>query len=169
MLKIILFISILFSLLFVYIKYLEKNSIFFPIEGVEVNPSVINIPFEDIHLKVSDRVSINGWYIPKDKADFTILFFHGNAGNIGNRLEKIALLRRLDVNIFIIDYRGYGNSTGSPSECGLYSDALRAYKYLINERGLSPDSIILYGESLGGAVAIDLDGIVVINTDDSPS
>ncbi|MFC1699750.1 alpha/beta hydrolase, partial [Candidatus Omnitrophota bacterium] len=84
------------------------------------------------------------------------LFCHGNAGNIGHRLEKALLLRKLKLNIFLIDYRGYGNSAGRPSEAGLYLDAQAGYDYLVNQLGVSPDRLILYGESLGSAAIIDL-------------
>ncbi len=156
MIKTMLFIFVAFFMLFGYIKHIEKKSIFFPVKDTAITPLAINVPFQDVYIEVSANIRINGWFIPKDTAHYTILFFHGNAGNIGDRLEKILLLRRLNLNIFIVDYRGYGNSTGTPQEKGLYADAVAAYNYLINERNLKPGDIIVYGESLGGAVAVDL-------------
>ncbi|MGD2278965.1 MAG: alpha/beta hydrolase, partial [Candidatus Omnitrophota bacterium] len=86
----------------------------------------------------------------------TVLFFHGNAGNISHRLEIIQMLHELDLNIFIIDYRGYGKSGGSPSEKGTYLDAITAYDYLAGRDDVDKEKIVIYGKSLGAAVAIDL-------------
>ena len=87
---------------------------------------------------------------------FTILFLHGNAGNISHRQEKLAILHELGAAVFILDYRGYGRSDGTPNEQGTYADARAAYEYLTKQRGLDPKHIILYGESLGSAVAVQL-------------
>lgn len=119
-------------------------------------PAAINAAYEDIYFKTEDGLALNGWFLPKDGARLTLLFCHGNAGNISHRLPKLGMLQRLGLNIFIFDYRGYGRSEGSPSEQGLYRDVRAAYKYLISVRGISKENAILYGESLGGAVAIDL-------------
>ena len=86
----------------------------------------------------------------------TVLFFHGNAGNISHRMEKLALFRELGADVLIVDYRGYGSSTGRPGERGLYLDARAAYRHLIDERRVSPNALLLYGESLGTAVVVDL-------------
>lgn len=140
----------------VYIRYLENKGIFFPEKSVEFYPSSANLPYEDIYLKTEDGLSINGWFIPNHNAKYTFLFCHGNAGNIGHRLEKLLMLRSTGVNIFIIDYRGYGKSDGNISEKGFYLDARAAYDYLVNSRSLLPEQIILYGESIGTAAVIDL-------------
>lgn len=139
-----------------YIKYLENKGIFYPQKSIDFYPSAVNLPFEDIYLKTEDNVKINGWFIPHNKAKYTLLFLHGNAGNIGHRLEKLLMLREAGVNIFIIDYRGYGESRGSISEKGFYLDAKAAYDYLLNNRHILPEQIILYGESIGTAAVIDL-------------
>lgn len=156
MLKAIAYILTAVILAFGYIKYLESRSVFFPTKNIEFTPEFINLPFEDIYIETEDKLKINGWFIPYGGAKYTVLLCHGNAGNIADRLDKISLLHRLGVNIFIIDYRGYGKSQGRPSESGIYLDAKRAYDYLINSRNIRPENIILYGESLGGAVAINL-------------
>jgi fermentation-respiration switch protein FrsA (DUF1100 family) len=125
-------------------------------KGIEFYPSSFNIPFEDVYIKTRDGLTINGWFIPHSNARYTLLFCHGNAGNISHRMEKLQLLSNIGINIFIIDYRSYGKSEGRPSEKGFYLDADAAYRYLVNKRRITPQQIILYGESLGGAVAIDL-------------
>jgi len=148
---------IFFTIIFLAgIRYIERNSIYFPLKEILSSPVTVGLPYEEIYFETSDKKRLNSWFIPNDKARFTVIFCHGNAGNISHRLEKILLLYRLGLNIFIFDYRGYGKSQGSPSESGLYKDAIAAYMYLTKERKISEDDIILYGESIGGAVAIDL-------------
>jgi fermentation-respiration switch protein FrsA (DUF1100 family) len=123
---------------------------------MEQNPSIVGLAYEDIYFTTSDKVVLNGWFIPAQNAKGTVIFFHGNAGNISHRLEKISVFNRLGYNLFIFDYRGYGKSKGRPGEKGFYKDAEAAYRYLVKEQNVSADNIILYGESIGGAVAIDL-------------
>lgn len=148
---------VFFIIIFVIgIRYIEKRSIYFPMKGIFTSPGTVGLSYEEIYFETSDSKRLNGWFIPNDKAKFTVIFCHGNAGNISHRIEKILLLHRLGLNIFIFDYRGYGKSQGSPCELGLYKDAIAAYGYLTKEREVSEDNIILYGESIGGVVAIEL-------------
>ncbi len=125
-------------------------------QGIDLTPDAINLSFEDVYIETEDRIKINGWFILFDNAKYTVLFLHGNAGNISHRLEKIQIFHDLGLNLFIIDYRGYGRSQGRPSENGIYLDAKAAYDYLLNQRKIKPEQIILYGESLGTACAINL-------------
>ena len=121
---------------------------------------------DDVELRTSDGVALHGWYCAPVRRDdetlqpvpapFVILWFHGNAGNITHRYEGISSLVTLPADVFIIDYRGYGKSEGTPSETGLYRDADAAWSYLTETRGVSPGQIVLLGKSLGAAVAIDL-------------
>ncbi len=99
---------------------------------------------------------MHGWYFHPYPDKPVILFCHGNAGNISHRLEYINLLLDMGVNVFIFDYRGYGKSSGRPSEKGIYTDALCAYDYLVNEERINPDDIILLGRSLGVAAALEV-------------
>jgi len=156
MVKVIICIAIFMLLVAGYVKYIEARAIYFPIKGIEFTPKLAGLSFEDIYIETEDNIRINGWFIPGNNAKYTILFCHGNAGNIGYRLEKILLLHKMKLNIFIIDYRGYGRSQGRPSEKGVYLDAKAAYDYLVNKRKIKPEDIILYGESLGCAVVIHL-------------
>jgi fermentation-respiration switch protein FrsA (DUF1100 family) len=156
MFKVILYIVITFILLTVYIKYLENRGIFYPAKNIEATPDQINLSFEDIYIDTKDKFKINAWFIPNSNAKYTLIFCHGNAGNIGDRLDKIGLLHGLGMNIFIIDYRGFGRSQGKVSESGIYLDAKAAYDYLLNSRKIKCEHIILYGESIGSAVVIDL-------------
>jgi len=157
MMKETIFILLLFLLvLFIYAKYIEFKGVYYPSKNIEYFPSAAGLSFEDIYISTEDGVKINGWFIPNPGAKYTLLLFHGNAGNIGNRVDKINLLSRIGLNVFIIDYRGFGRSQGRANEAGLYRDAQASYAYLLNTRKIKPELIIAYGESLGTAVAIDL-------------
>jgi len=119
-------------------------------------PEDVGLLYKNVFIKTADGAKLNGWYIPYEKATYTVLFFHGNAGNISYRLDKMMVLRSLGFNIFMIDYRGFGLSQGKLTEKGLYLDAEAAYSYLRQVRGLKSENIIIYGSSLGSAVAVDL-------------
>ena len=123
-------------------------------------PADIGLIHEEVILKTEDNEKIHAWFIPtsptEKQAAKTVLFMHGNAGNISHRLETIQIFHQLGLNVFIFDYRGYGKSTGNPSEKGTYLDATAAWNYLVQERKLSADQIIIFGRSLGGGVASEL-------------
>ena len=152
--KILIFILIFILVLYVYSRFLEQSALYYPDEAMELTPQDQGLEYEDVDFFTADGIKINGWYIPKSGASQTILFCHGNGGNISHRLDKIKFFHELGVNMFIFDYRGYGKSQGKHSEKGFYADADAAYKYIISRE--DSKSIILYGESLGGAVAVDL-------------
>ena len=137
--------------------YLQQGAmIFFPGRSLIATPATWRLDYEDVFLNTEDGVRLHGWYIPRQDSDRVLLFLHGNAGNISHRGESIAVFHRLGLNVLIIDYRGYGRSQGSPSEQGLYRDAAAAWHYLIDTRGFESKDIILFGRSLGGAVAARL-------------
>ena len=148
------------------LESLERQFIFFPISQVERTPADLGIPFDDVYFGTDDGYTLNGWFVPapfgdaatdKGNADITLLWFHGNAGNIGHRVDDLALFHHLlGVNVLIFDYRGYGNSRGKPSERGVYEDSRAALAYLTAREGVNPDRIVYYGRSLGAAVAVEL-------------
>ena len=111
------------------------------------------IPIQDVWFDAEDGVKLHGWYVPHKEAVANFLFFHGNAGNLSHRLENIFLLHHLKLNIFIFDYRGYGRSDGDPDEEGLRRDSQAAYDTFLAQPGVSADSLIIFGRSLGGAFA----------------
>ncbi len=154
--KVLFWLIICIVFFLIGIRYIERQSIYFPMRDMYSTPRERGLPYEEIYFKTSDNKRLNGWFIPRDNAKFIVLFCHGNAGNISHRIEKISILHDLGVSTFIFDYRGYGKSQGRPSERGLYKDAEAAYRYLVEERKISKDDIILYGESIGSAVIIDL-------------
>lgn len=149
-----LLVAVIFVLL--YFRYIERRTIYFPMKDIEITPDAVGLEYEDVYFVTADRVKLNGWLLPAQDSRFILILCHGNAGNISHRIEKIQILHQLGLSIFMFDYRGYGRSQGRPSERGLYRDAEAAYNYLVSERRIKPENIVVYGESLGGAVAIDL-------------
>jgi uncharacterized protein len=111
--------------------------------------------YEDVWMQTSDGMRIHGWFVPAgaESPKGTVLMFHGNAGNVSHRLETIAVFHELGYNAMIIDYRGYGLSDGAPAEQGTYRDAEAAWKYLTHKRKLDRNRIVIFGRSLGAAVA----------------
>ena len=154
--RIFIYLIIAVILFALYVRYLEATSVFYPARTIERTPAQLGLNFEDIYFKTSDNVTLNGWFVKNPQAKATMIFFHGNAGNISDRLEKIALFHQMGINVFIVDYRGYGKSEGKPTENGIYLDALAAYDYLITRKDINPKTIFVYGASLGGVVAVDL-------------
>jgi len=142
--------------LFFLVRYLESAGVFFPSRHMEIGPSIMGLPWEDVYFKTRDDVAINAWFFKSPQARSTLIFAHGNAGNISDRLFKIKFFYELGLNVFIFDYRGYGKSQGKPSEPGVYLDAQGAYDYLRSRQDVNMENIILYGASLGGSVVIDL-------------
>jgi hypothetical protein len=137
----------------------EEQFIFFPSSAIEATPKDYGVDYEDIYFTVADGVKLNGWLALKPGARATLLWFHGNGGNIGHRAQGVKPLRdMLDANVFMIDYRGYGRSEGAVSEKGTYEDAEAAFKYLTQRSDIDPKRIVLFGQSLGSAVAADLAG-----------
>jgi uncharacterized protein len=154
MLSALLFILVsiwlcVYGLIFLF----QDKFIYFPDSQLIADPAHINLEFETVSLTTADNIALHGWYIPYPHAKQTLLFFHGNAGNISHRLDSIAIFHQLGLSVLIIDYRGYGLSEGKPGEAGTYLDAETAWNYLINERGLTEQNIIIFGRSLGGGIA----------------
>ncbi|MCB9077424.1 MAG: alpha/beta hydrolase [Anaerolineaceae bacterium] len=137
-----------------FLLYLfQTRLIFLPTTAMMATPASIGLPYEEVHFTAADGVKLAGWFAPAAEAEFTILFFHGNAGNISHRLDTVNLYHRLGFNVFIIDYRGYGQSEGRPSEAGSYLDAEAAWQHLVEDRQMRPEQIIIVGRSLGGGIA----------------
>src|SRR3989338_3580078 len=154
--RVILILLLGLGLIFGYVRYLEYKGVYYPAKEILIYPSSVSISFKDIYITTEDNVKINGWFISNPEAKYTLLFFHGNAGNIGDMIDKLTLLYEAGFSILIIDYRGFGKSQGRPMESGFYRDASAAYGYLINTINIRAEQIVLYGESLGSAVAVDL-------------
>jgi fermentation-respiration switch protein FrsA (DUF1100 family) len=127
-----------------------------PARALVTTPASYGLAYENVHFDTEDGVSLHAWFMPVPGATRTVLFFHGNAGNISHRLDSLAIFVRLGLQVLIIDYRGYGESSGKPSEAGTYRDATAAWRYLTVTRGVAGKDIVLFGRSLGGAVAVEL-------------
>ncbi|SIQ83391.1 hypothetical protein SAMN05920897_11636 [Alkalispirochaeta americana] len=119
-------------------------------------PDDLGLVWESVQLETDDGVLLDGWWVPAEYPRGAVLFFHGNAGNISHRLFSIRQFHDLGLSVFIIDYRGYGRSQGTPSEEGTARDARAAYHWLTSSRGVSPEQIVIFGRSLGSAVAAEL-------------
>lgn len=140
---------------FMYLK--QPDMVFFPIKELRDAPGNWGLDYENVSLKTQDNsAQLHGWFIPSKGATKTLLFFHGNAGNISHRGDSIKIFHDAGVNVFIVDYRGYGSSTGVPSEEGVYDDARSAWQYLTSTRLIDASNIIIFGRSLGGVVATQL-------------
>lgn len=136
--------------------FFQTGMVFFPYRSINETPADWGMEYENVFLQTEDDIRLHGWYIPHQNAKRTLIFFHGNAGNISHRGDSIKIFHHLGLNVFIPDYRGYGKSKGRPSEMGLYADARSAWHYLLSTRGLTRDNIIIFGRSLGGVVATNL-------------
>ncbi|MCH7801621.1 MAG: alpha/beta hydrolase, partial [Chloroflexi bacterium] len=138
-------------------SYIDQQMIYFPDKELIATPADVGLEYEDVDLTASDGTKIHGWHVPGE-GRITLLWFHGNAGNISHRVDNILMLNRtLGVNIMIIDYRGYGRSQGKPSEDGLYQDAEAAIEFLVSQRGVSQETeLVLFGRSLGAGVAVEM-------------
>jgi hypothetical protein len=151
------------------LRQYELNFIYDPSALLTRTPRDVDLPFDSIVVTASDGANVHGWLIPQEAGEPpaptnavapTLLFLHGSDGNMSDRLQKIRLFHDVGLAVFIIDYRGYGKSAGTPSERGLAEDAFAAYSYLVDSRGMKPDRLYIYGEDLGAAVAIGLAGHV---------
>jgi pimeloyl-ACP methyl ester carboxylesterase len=135
----------------------QSNLVFMPSQDVIETPATVGIKYEDIQLKTKDNVNLAAWFIPaKDSNPLgkaVILFCHGNGGNISHRVSYLPIFKELGLSTFLFDYRGYGRSEGKPTEEGTYSDVEAAWQYLTQAKQIPPQKIIIYGESLGGAIA----------------
>lgn len=139
--------------LIIYVKLFEHRFIYFPDREVAGAPTA---PYEDVFLNASDGTRLHGWWLSRPESTRALIVSHGNAGNITYRAEAGDFLRtELGMNVFMYDYRGYGQSEGEPSEEGTYADIRAAYAH-VKSRGFSPASIFLMGQSLGTAVTVDL-------------
>jgi len=131
----------------------QSHYVYYPERILSANPGSIGLDYESVSFETSDGVKLSGWFVPSESARGVILFCHGNAGNISHRLESIQIFHQLRLDTFIFDYRGFGQSEGKPTEQGTYKDAEAAWRYLIEERQVNPNEVIVFGRSLGGAVA----------------
>lgn len=156
MIKHVLQIAVIIILFLFYTEFLVSRALFYPEKRIEFTPASINLKYEDVFFKASDGVELHGWFVPAEEPFATVIYCHGNAGNISHRIEIAKMFNQINTNFFIFDYRGFGLSKGSPSEKGTYLDAQAAYDYLFSRKDVDPQKVVIFGKSLGGPIAIDL-------------
>lgn len=163
LIKIIIVLALFYIAAMIAIYFAQALFIYapnIPTRELSSTPADIGLAFEEVTLRTADNEKLHGWFIPavstNNPLEKTVLFMHGNAGNISHRLETIRIYHQLGLNFFIFDYRGYGQSTGNTSEAGTYLDAAAAWDYLIGEQNMDAEQIIIAGRSLGGGIASEL-------------
>jgi fermentation-respiration switch protein FrsA (DUF1100 family) len=155
LLQIILVIFFIYFLILVFLYFYQRNLLYHPNEN-NYSEDRISVEIENVKIKTSDNIELLGWYHEKNLKDFkTLIFFHGNAGSLENRIHKLNHFRDMNINFLIIAWRGFSGNKGNPSEQGLYEDGKSAIDWLI-KKGVSEKNLILYGESLGTGVATHL-------------
>ena len=147
-----------YILLIIIVFFFQRNLLYHPTVDNYLKDNLVTEPtaIEKVKITTEDKIDLIGWFYNKDIEKFkTILFFHGNAGSLNNRTYKLNHFKDLDVNFLIIAWRGFNGNMGKPSEMGLYEDARSAVRWL-NKKGIKDENIILYGESLGTAIAVEI-------------
>lgn len=151
--SIIIFALVVYIGIAVLLFVLQSRLVYLPLRTITATPASLRLAYEDVTFEAGDGVKLSGWFVTAEQSRGVVLFCHGNAGNISHRLESIEIFHRLGLSVFIFDYRGYGESEGKPGENGTYLDAEASWRWLVENQGISPDSIIIFGRSLGGAIA----------------
>ncbi len=141
----------------VYVAMGQSKYIYSPDKNIAFTPKAVGLEFEDVSLDTEDGEMVKAWFVPcvvnGESAKQTVLFCHGNAGDMGDRVGSLQTFNKLGFNVLIFDYRGFGESSGKPTEEGTYIDVMSCWDYLVDDRKISPKNIIVFGRSLGGAVA----------------
>ncbi|RCV90105.1 alpha/beta hydrolase [Billgrantia montanilacus] len=158
MLRILASLAAIYAIVVALAWFFQERLLYLPHMGREhvATPTDRGMVWESVQLETEDGLTLDAWWIPVENSRGSLLFFHGNAGNISHRLDSIRQFNRLGLSVLIVDYRGYGRSEGSPSEAGTARDARASWRWLLEEAELSPDEIVLFGRSLGAAVAAEL-------------
>jgi uncharacterized protein len=152
----LLLLALLYTGLSAFMWVRQENMLFLPgmpTRQLVASPADIGLEYEALRIATDDGEELDAWFIPALRERGVLLFFHGNAGNISHRLDSLRIFNHLGLAVLILDYRGYGQSTGQPTEHGTYEDARAAWRHLVEERGIPAERIVVFGRSLGGAVA----------------
>ena len=148
-------IILVYLLVLVFLYFYQRNLLYHPNENNYSNDQ-ISVSIEKVKIYTKDDIELLGWYHKKDLQKYkTVLFFHGNAGSLENRIYKLNHFRKMDINFLIIAWRGFSGNKGKPSEQGLYEDGRSAINWLLSQ-GVKEENIVIYGESLGTGVATHL-------------
>lgn len=154
--RLVLAATVALGILLLGVPVIERSFIYYPTRGVGATPADVGLDFENVVFHTADDVRLHAWFVAGE-GDRTVLWFHGNAGNISDRVEALRELHEeLDASVFLVSLRGYGRSEGRPHEQGTYLDARAALKALLEREEVDPDRVVFYGQSLGAAIAVDL-------------
>jgi fermentation-respiration switch protein FrsA (DUF1100 family) len=162
--------AIAYGAVLVLVYLFQSHLVYFPGTGREAvaTPQSYGLRYESVPIRTADGETLDAWWVPAEGARGVVLFFHGNAGNISHRLDYLQMFHRLRYSTLVVDYRGYGKSTGSPSEAGTYRDAEAAWEHLRHARMAQPRDVVIAGESLGAAVATWLAAEKSLTTGEGP-
>jgi fermentation-respiration switch protein FrsA (DUF1100 family) len=152
----IVFVLILAACTYLFYPRVESFFIYFPQSTFDFSPEEFRLRYKEAFFSTEEGERLHGWFFPGEKDSPVILHFHGNAGNISHRLDLAQLFLRKGLSVFLFDYRGFGKSSGRPSESGLYRDGIAAWNYLTEKEKIAPERIVLHGHSIGAAVAIEV-------------
>ncbi|MCP4546304.1 MAG: alpha/beta hydrolase [bacterium] len=140
-----------------FLVYLNQaRLVYYPERELTASPAEVGLLYEDVTLITEDGLKLHAWFVPASAPRGTVLFCHGNAGNLSHRTGFVRFLHELGLSVLIFDYRGFGRSEGEPDEAGTYADALAAWRHLVVDRGIGEDRLLIFGRSMGAAVAIEL-------------
>jgi len=153
LLNLLIALVVAYVVIVLLVYFGQSRLVYFPEKQLGNTPSAVGLDYSSVNISTSDGETLHGWWMPVPDAKGTVLFFHGNAGNISHRINYLTMFKRLGYDTLLFDYRGYGQSSGTPSESGTYLDAQAAWHYLTATKEIAPERIVLFGESLGGAVA----------------
>lgn len=143
----------LYLLAAVLLRAFQRRLFYHPRRTLASTPATLGLAYRDVWLTAQDGHRLHAWYVPASQPRFTVLFLHGNGGNISAQMDAVSAYHDLGCNVLYMDYRGYGQSDGAPEEQGLYADAEAAWQHLVQELGADPHQIIIVGRSMGGGVA----------------
>ena len=152
----VVLVLILVVSFYLFYPLVESFFIYFPQSRFDFTPEEFRLQYKEAYFNTEDGNQLHGWLFPSEKDGPVILHFHGNAGNISHRLDLVQPFLGKGFSVFLVDYRGFGKSSGRPSEPGLYKDGLAAWSYLVEKERIAPERIMLHGHSIGAAIAIEV-------------
>lgn len=159
MVEVLLAVAVVYSAFCGLLFFGQSRQVYFPDRVVSATPAAVGLKYEALRVATGDGETLGAWYVPALRVNsngYTVLYCHGNAGDIGDRVGHVRELHRAGFDVMVFDYRGYGESTGLPSEKGTYADAKACWEHVVTGKGVSPERVVVYGHSLGGAVAANL-------------
>jgi hypothetical protein len=151
-----IFVLVLAACTYFFYPRVESFFIYFPQSRFDFRPEEFRLAYKDAYFGTEDGEKLHGWLFQGAEGGPVILHLHGNAGNISHRLDLVQPFLSRGLSVLLVDYRGFGRSSGSPSERGLYTDGLAAWAYLVEKENIAPERIVLHGHSIGAAVAIEV-------------